>query len=77
MAVPGTVPMTPVEVEALKKLLEYSRGDEVNHFQECAAGCHSLAELDDLRKTHIYTQIQILDAFVERWDDGELTVGNS
>ena len=67
------VPMAPVEMEALKKLLDYNRCDEETHFEEWVE-----LNPDDkvvLEQTHIYGSIKILDSFVERWDDKSATSG--
>jgi len=62
---------------ALKKLLDYCRADEETHFNECMDVLKERDDLGFLRneddkkeliKTHIYPKIQLLDAFVERWE---------
>lgn len=63
-----SVPMAPVELGALKKLLDYNRCDEETHYEECLEHCNTKEETEALNKTHVYKQIEILDAFVTRWD---------
>ena len=65
--------MAPVELDALKKLLDYNRCDEETHFEECMYLITDPEEALKLIQTHIHTQIQVLDAFVERWNGSSIS----